>query len=786
MKGFIKLLTFISILFIITNKVRAESLWEKTSIPTPMIISVEQTPWGVLAGELAGATTKPNGIYLSRDLGNTWTLLGLSERGVIDIKYYQGKIYATTYYSVGHTSGLFVSDDKGATWRNIGPRSAPTKVTRDSKTIYLGQENAGLYISQDEGQTWIQKMGSGVDGTKVYSVESSEDIAFATTLTKVFKSTDKGDTWTEITELSNKGIMFFCINGNVIFAGSSGTNGLYLSTDTGKTWRKVQSFGNYAVGNITHFNNRYYIGRENPLEQSYSVYYTPDLGETWINTHLDTPAMDRTFELTWIHSDSFYIFSAVYNNGVYRYKVPKEDFLRLPIFNVPWDYENTNELVDNITSYFDHSYPLLGYIYHLEPEDENTTTLNFLGIKNTEPYIYYSSHSGTDFALKYGTEIKAPLSGYATYYYCKACGNTIKIDHLNDYQTIYMHLQDDDLVTKSEPVWVNNDDIIGKVGMTGNTTGPHLHFEVLKDVNASDNFLDDYPNGRVDPFGWQSLQAIDPWKKYFWIDSLGEHQGTESIYLWKNGNEDISKFITSNSNEISVQNKKATFIDVVENITTKMTPYIKPITSVLNYPQNLLKYLEATSFLLEAFDQLGHKQEIFSDPVKIEVLINQDQLSNLILDTIQLYFWNETQKIWESIPSTLNPETGILTSLVSHLSWFAVFGEKIDSNPPKTEINVSGDQNNGWFSELPTIILSPTDAENSPIGNILYSVNNGDTWSTYSQPFLIQKEGIINLLFKSQDINDNIEDAQNYVIKVNTLGKTVLKKRVLNSTFEIL
>lgn len=784
MKKIGKFFVFILLSIIAINRIHAESLWTRTFTPTPMIISIEQTPWGILAGEFS-SSTQSNGIYLSKDLGNTWVLLGLTGMGVKDIKYYQGKIYAATYYSVNHKSGLFVSNDKGETWEQIGPLGTSTKVTRDSQTIYLGKENAGLYISQDEGQTWIQKIGNGTDGTKIYSIEGSEDIVFTSTSNKMFKSIDKGNTWEEVTELSNKGIMFFCINGSVIFAGSSGIDGLYISKDKGETWEKSQSFGNYAVGNITYLNNKYYVGRENPLEQNYSVYYTSDLGNTWIDTHLDTPQMDKTYELTWLYSDSFYIFSAVYLNGIYKYKIPKEGFSKLPIFDIPWDYESTDELLDNITSYFDHSYPLLGYTYHTESENEKETTLNFLGIRNTEPYVYYSSHSGIDFALKYGTEIRAPLSGYASYYYCNSCGNTIKINHLNGYQTTYMHLQNEGLITKSSQIWVNNNDIIGKVGITGNTTGPHLHFEVLKDVNTDDNFLNDYPDGRVDPFGWQNNKIADPWKNYLWNDLLGSHQGTESIYLWKNENENVSKFITNDESELNTKNKKITFANASENITATITPYIRPIISPTYSSRNLFKYVELTSFLLEVFDQLGYKQELLNDVIQVEISISQDQLSNLFLDTIQLYFWNEFQKVWEIIPSSFNAETNVLTSTVNHLSWFAVFGEMIDNKPPKTEIYMLGSNNNGWFIEFPTINLSSTDAENSQIENIFYSTNNGVTWNTYSQPFLVQKEGVTNLLFKSQDVNGNIEDTQSYTIKVNTLEKSILKRRIINSIFEV-
>lgn len=765
------------------NYAYAETSWTKTNLNINFTTSIESTPWGILTGEMDTRLwlNPPNAIYISKDLGQSWQILGLQQRGVRDIKYFNGKIYATTYYVKDNTVGLFVSTNKGFTWNLIGPIFSPTKVNRDSQTIYLGGEHYGLWISQDEGQTWVQKIGSGGDGTYIKAIESSENITFATTVNKVYKSTDHGNTWSEVTALSPKGIVYFYINGNTIFAGSSGSEGLFLSTDGGASWHKLESFGNYAVGSITYFNKRYYVGRQNPQEQNYTVYFTSDLGSTWIDTHLDTPSFNRTLGLEWIFSEPAYLFADALNIGIYKYQIPQEQFLQLPFLNIPWQTQNENELTDKITAYFDHSYPLLGYSYFSEPSEENSSTLNFLGYKNFEPYIYYSSHSGTDFALKYGTEIIAPAAGYASYYYCSTCGNTIKIDHLNGYQSVFMHLQEDGLVTKSSQKWVNIGDKIGKVGMTGRTTGPHLHFEIDKDKNANGNFLDDYPSGRVDPYGWQNFEIQDPWKSFLWNDSLGNHQGTESIYLWNSNLQKASQFLNENTT-VSLNNKRITFENLSEKFTTKITSYIQP---ALNYSQSGLKYLENTSFISEVFDQLGNKILDFENSVQIKISMGVGQLTNLIPESVKLYFWNDVKKIWEALPSFVDLKTGELTAYTNHFSWFAVFGEKIDKNPPVTEILVSGSQDNSWFTEFPLINLSPYDAENSQIDAIFYSINDGETWETYTEPFYLQKDGATDLLFKSQDIYENLETTKNYVILVNTQGKQTLRIKVKNATFEI-
>ncbi|MBU0534702.1 peptidoglycan DD-metalloendopeptidase family protein [Patescibacteria group bacterium] len=794
MKQYLKYLTVLAILITFSSLFKTGASWIKTGLASQSITSLENTPFGILAGELNTniweVPPPKNALYISKDLGQTWQTLGLSGRGITDIKYYDGKIYATTYYTQNNTNGLFVSSDKGATWSYIGPPYSTNKVTTDSQTIYLGTENCGLWISKDKGDTWTQRIGISCDGTKIYALASSDNLAIVATLRSVYRSVDHGETWTEMSSLLNKSLYYFAINESEVFAGSSATTGIYASMDLGTTWNKVDSFGNYAVGNITHFRNKYYVGRQNPINQTYTVYSTSNLGNTWENTGLEiSDPFNKTRDINWIYSEPAYLFAAVLYEGVYRYQLPEDSIPKLPIFDIPWTSQGDQELIDKITAYFDHSYPLLGYAYFVEPESDKTTTQNFLGYKDSEPNIYYSSHSGTDFALKYGTEIVAPASGYASYYYCSACGNTIKIDHPQGYQSIYEHLQSDELITKYDKVWVNAGDKIGKVGMTGKTSGPHLHFEILRDLGLDGDYLNDFPIGRVDPFGWQSLISSDPWKNFTWNDSLGNHRGSESSYLWKTDIGKNSRFISSGSNpedsdDLVLDNKKVSFENFqnsAKNFTAKIVSYIQP---TLNSVQKNLKYIESTSFILEAFDQSGDIISNFDNLIKISIQINPLSLSNVITSTIKLYYWNQNSGLWESLESTFDTVTNTLTSYTNHFSKFAAFAEKADILPPETVILVQGDQLNGWFVEYPLINLSCDNEESTDIEGIFYSIDDGETWELYKEPILIQKEGVTDFLYKSQDINGNMEDTKNYVIRVNTQGKITKTIKVIGSRFE--
>ena len=100
---------------------------------------------------------------------------------------------------------------------------------------------------------------------------------------------------------------------------------------------------------------------------------------------------------------------------------------------------------------------------------------------------YNKMHRGTDFAAPSGTPIMASGSGTITRArWCGGGGNCVKIKHNSTYETIYAHMKAFAKGIK-EGKKVKQGQIIGYVGSTGLSTGPHLHYEVLvngKKVNS--------------------------------------------------------------------------------------------------------------------------------------------------------------------------------------------------------------------------------------------------------------------------------------------------------------
>ena len=100
---------------------------------------------------------------------------------------------------------------------------------------------------------------------------------------------------------------------------------------------------------------------------------------------------------------------------------------------------------------------------------------------------YNKMHKGTDFAAPMGTPIMASGSGVITRArWCGGGGNCIKIKHNSTYETIYAHMKSFGRGIK-EGLRVKQGQIIGYVGSTGKSTGPHLHYEVVvngKKINS--------------------------------------------------------------------------------------------------------------------------------------------------------------------------------------------------------------------------------------------------------------------------------------------------------------
>lgn len=114
----------------------------------------------------------------------------------------------------------------------------------------------------------------------------------------------------------------------------------------------------------------------------------------------------------------------------------------------------------------------------IAPFPKNTISSPF-GMRNGR------MHQGTDYAVPTGTPIKAVAAGTVeSVGYGEAAGNFVIIRHANNVLSKYFHMVRMSPLSKNERV--SEGQVVGYVGSTGRSTGPHLHLEIIINGKAVD------------------------------------------------------------------------------------------------------------------------------------------------------------------------------------------------------------------------------------------------------------------------------------------------------------
>ncbi|WP_234327714.1 M23 family metallopeptidase [Streptomyces sp. NRRL F-2664] len=109
--------------------------------------------------------------------------------------------------------------------------------------------------------------------------------------------------------------------------------------------------------------------------------------------------------------------------------------------------------------------------------------------------MWMSVHTGIDFPVSYGTPVMAATDGTVRTQYNSAYGNMAIVTAPDGTETWYCHLSS----TKIRGGKVKAGDVIAYSGNSGNSTGPHLHFEVRPGGGSA-----------IDPLAWLRSKGLDP------------------------------------------------------------------------------------------------------------------------------------------------------------------------------------------------------------------------------------------------------------------------------------
>lgn len=419
-----------------------------------------------------------------------------------------------------------------------------------------------------------------------------------------------------------------------------------------------------------------------------------------------------------------------------------------PFLNLPWDYQSQGKTFEEVAfdpfSWFDHKYPLQNFCC-------DPPVMKYTGDVKNE---FYQSHNGYDYASKNGVVLNTPVlaaaSGTATFKSWEnsgGAGNVIKIDHSNGYQTWYEHLSSNNLIVsdESQSINVEQGQKIGEVGMTGNTTGPHIHFSVFEDLNDNGSFEDDNPLGVTDPLGWEGKQP-DPWP--------ADKEGAQSHNLFIARGQPTNQNIPTTGG--SVSNDKIT-INIPQNAADseiKISLKYGPFESISNLVRSI-----TPSFLIDAFDLNNQRVSQLNQPATITYDYSNADLSNIDESSLRIYSFSEETLTWEELSTTLDEIHNTALAQTPHFSQFALMGQVQDLTPPTTQIALTGDKGqDNWYRSSVQVQLNGEDNDGGiGLEYTLYTINGND-WFEFDGPLVFGEEGHYKITYQSIDKAENQEE----------------------------
>ncbi|WP_222982114.1 peptidoglycan DD-metalloendopeptidase family protein [Flagellimonas meishanensis] len=182
-----------------------------------------------------------------------------------------------------------------------------------------------------------------------------------------------------------------------------------------------------------------------------------------------------------------------------------------PIYAFPY----VTDSLKNILDYYDQDANNLRSTFLRAPIKFGYRLSSRYNLKRKIAYYGYRvrPHKGTDYAAPIGTPIIATADGTVTESTRKGGnGKYVKIRHNGTYSTQYLHMQKQK-VKKGE--FVRQGDVIGWIGMTGNTGGPHVCYRFWKNGRQVDPLREKLPSAEpiVDSLRTQYVEYIEPLKE---------------------------------------------------------------------------------------------------------------------------------------------------------------------------------------------------------------------------------------------------------------------------------
>ncbi|MEX2028378.1 MAG: peptidoglycan DD-metalloendopeptidase family protein [Candidatus Curtissbacteria bacterium] len=436
-----------------------------------------------------------------------------------------------------------------------------------------------------------------------------------------------------------------------------------------------------------------------------------------------------------------------------------------PFLDLPWDYKGQKQSFKDaaldIYSFFDHKYPLI----FTELPEAKGKIVTYTGVEENDQVKPYSGHNGYDYPLDEGTPVLAAADGTASYLFDVNGGETIVIDHGGSF-TWYLHLESKGLIVNQpgQTVNVTKGQQIALSGNTGsNTSGPHLHVSVIRDLdnNHKLDFGTDYPYGLIDPYGWQGdgnngTLKDDPWPAF---------GGSKSSYLWVNTIDPTNGQISQSGGDLTSGPAKVSFPEDQTRPNLNLSIYEQPSSNA----SASLKGVSHT-FDIKALDTIGNLVTSFSKAYKLIIDYSNFDLTNIIEDTLSIYWFNPVSQNWEKVPTDLSNKTA--SAELNHASLFVLMGQAKDLTPPVTTINLGGTLGkDNWFRSDVILTLSATDNQDGVgVKQTYFSINNETDWQLYNNPLTFTQDGEYTIFAYSIDKGRNIETPHSLTFHIDKIS----------------
>jgi len=270
-------------------------------------------------------------------------------------------------------------------------------------------------------------------------------------------------------------------------------------------------------------------------EQGVSAVLTNKLADDIYAWTIDFRRLQKGDRFKVIYTDK-YIDDTIYS-GVHDVKAAYFEHNKEPFYAFRFETDSLKGVID----YFDDKAKNLRRAFLKAPVKFSRISSRYNLKRRIAVYGFkVRAHKGTDFAARIGTPIMATANGTVIDSRRKGGnGNYVKIRHNATYETQYLHMSKR-LVKVGQ--FVKQGDIIGKVGMTGNTGGPHVCYRFWKNGKQVDPFKQKLPEAKPisDSLKVEYLKFIQPIKiqldNIHFLEDVFEEQNQPEQTIKQNNN----------------------------------------------------------------------------------------------------------------------------------------------------------------------------------------------------------------------------------------------------------